>query len=257
MTFNRSLLCATLALAASGLAQAQAQPQATVKADGTWRAVLGLGASYASGNSDSNNLSIAGDAVRATERDKWSAYGNLNYARSAGVSTSQQTRLGGRYDRNIGRHYFGFGALDLDSNRLANLQLRTLLSAGMGWHVIKSPETSLDLFGGLGYTVDQYRDPMFVAGQTRDSYHYGSLPLGEESTHKLTPSTSAKQRLLLVANLADSGAYRATWDAGLAVAMTQALSLNVGLAVQYNSDPGLARKATDTLLTTGISVKFE
>ena len=249
----RSLICAAFALGAIGAAQAQS----TVKPDGQWRATLGLGASYASGNTDSSSLSFTGDAVRATDLDKWSAYGNGNYGRSNGVTTAEQTRLGGRYDRNLSPVYFGYGALDLENNRFANLALRSMLSAGMGWHVIKSPSTTFDVLGGLGYTVDQYRDPMLVAGELRDDYSYVSLPLGEESTHQLTETTSAKQRLLVVPNLEDTGEYRATWDAGLAVAINKSLSLNLGLSVQYNSDPGPGRKTTDTLFTTGISVKFE
>jgi len=249
----RTLICAALALGVTGLAQAQA----TVKPDGQWRAVFGLGLSYASGNTDASNLSMTGDAVRATDLDKWSAYLNSNYARSAGVTTTEQTRLGGRYDRNISPVYFGYGALDFENNRFANLALRSMLSAGMGWHVIKSPATTFDIFGGLGYTADQYRDPMVVGGELRDNYSYASLPLGEESTHKLTETTSAKQRLVVVANLEDTGEYRATWDAGLAVAMTKGMNLTVGLSVLYNSDPGTGRKSTDTLFTTGIAVKFE
>lgn len=249
----RSLICAAFALGAIGAAQAQS----TVKPDGQWRATLGLGASYASGNTDSSSLSFTGDAVRATDLDKWSAYGNGNYGRSNGVTTAEQTRLGGRYDRNLSPVYFGYGALDFENNRFANLALRSMLSAGMGWHVIKSPSTTFDVLGGLGYTVDQYRDPMLVAGELRDDYNYVSLPLGEESTHQLTETTSAKQRLLVVPNLEDTGEYRATWDAGLAVAINKSLSLNLGLSLQYNSDPGPGRKTTDTLFTTGISVKFE
>ena len=249
----RTLICAALALGATGLAQAQA----TVKPDGQWRAVFGLGLSYASGNTDSSNLSMTGDAVRATDRDKWSAYLNANWARSSSVTTTEQTRLGGRYDRNLGPAYFAYGGVDIENNRFANLEPRSMLSAGMGWHVVRSPATTFDLFGGLGYTVDKYREPMVVGGELRDSYSYASLPLGEESTHKLSATTSARQRLVVVANLKDTGEYRATWDAGLAVAMTRGLNLTVGLSVLYNSDPGLGRKSTDTLFTTGIAVKFE
>jgi len=39
--------------------------------------------------------------------------------------------------------------------------------------------------------------------------------------------------------------------------MTKALNLNVGFAAAYNSQPGLGRKTTDTMLTTGISMKFD
>lgn len=253
MSAPRTFVCAALAIGATGLVQAQA----TVKPDGQWRAVFGLGLSNASGNTDSTNLSMTGDGVRATDLDKWAVYLNSNYARSAGVTNTEQIRLGGRYERNLNPAYFAYGALDFEKSRFANLEPRSMLSAGIGWHVIKSPATTFDIFGGLGYTADKYRDPMVVGGALRDNYNYASLPFGEESTHKLTETTSARQRLVVVANLKDRGEYRATWDAGLAVAMAKGINLTLSLSALYNSDPGVGRKSTDTLFTTGIAVKFD
>jgi len=258
LSLIRTLVCTTLALGAAGFAHAQA----TVKPDGQFRAALGLGASVSSGNSKTSNLSINGDGVRATDQDKLSLYGNLNYARSSGVTTGEQLRLGSRYDRNIGTELFGFGGLDLERNKFSNLKLRGLVSGGLGWHAVKTPGTTFDLFGGVGYTSDRYFDPMLIDGSTRTSYGYASLLLGEESTHKLSETTSAKQRLVVVPNLKNRGEFRANLDAGLAVAMSKAMNLNVGLGAAYNSEPGFradgsARKKVDTLLTTGISVKFD
>ena len=245
------------ALVALSLAAAGAHAQATVKNDGQFRAALGLGASLASGNTKATNLSLNADAVRATDQNKLSLYGNLQYARSGGTTTADQLRLGARYDQNLSAQLFAFGGLDLERNKFANLNLRAQLSAGLGWHVIKSPTTTFDLFGGLGYVSDKYKDPMVIDGRSRDSYGYMSLLLGEESTHKLSDSTSFKQRLTLVPNLKNRGEFRANWDAGLAVAMSKAMNLNVGLGFAHNSEPGPGRKSTDTLLTTGVSVKFD
>ncbi len=253
MNTHRIALAAALALGAVGVAQAQA----TVKADGQWRSAAGLGFSNTSGNSKSTTLSLTADAVKATDQDKVSLYGNAQYAKSGGSKTADQMRLGGRYDYNLNPVLFGFGGLDFERNRFANLQLRSMLSAGLGYHVLKTPTTTFDIFGGLGYNADRYNDPMFIDGQTRTRYSYLSALLGEESSHKLSETVSAKQKLVLVPNLKNSGEFRATWDAGLAVSMSKAMSLTVGFQVQHNSDPGANRKATDTLLTTGVAVKFD
>lgn len=248
-----TVLTTTLALGAAGLAQAQA----TVKPDGQWRAALGLGASASSGNTKSGNLSLNGEAVRATDLNKTSLYANAQYARSGGVATSEQVRLGGRYDHNLGARLFAFGGLDFERNKFSNLKLRSQVSGGLGWHVIKSPDLTWDVFGGLGYTTDKYMDATLIDGATRTSYDYATLLLGEESTHRITETTSFKQRLVVMPNLKNSGEFRANWDAGLAVAMSKTMNLNVGVAVAHNSEPGPGRKTTDTLLTTGVSVKFD
>ena len=253
MQFLRNASFAALCLAAAAAAQAQA----TVKNDGQFRAAIGLGASLASGNTKATNLSLNADAVRATDQNKLSLYGNMQYARSSNQTTADQLRLGGRYDHNLSADLFAFGGLDFERNKFANLNLRSQLSGGLGWHVIKSPATTFDLFGGLGYVSDKYKTAMLIDGSSRDTYGYTSLLLGEESTHKLSDTTGFKQRLTLVPNLKNRGEFRANWDAGLAVAMSKSLNLNVGLGLAHNSEPGPGRKTTDTLLTTGVSVKFD
>ena len=89
-------------------------------------------------------------------------------------------------------------------------------------------------------------------GTTAEQYR-----LGEESSHKLTPTTSFKQRLIVYPNLSDSGAYRASFDAGLAVAISGKMSLTVTLGERYNSDPGVGLKKSDTVLFTGLTVKYD
>jgi putative salt-induced outer membrane protein len=231
--------------------------QATVKDDGLWRAALGVGASSTSGNTRASSVNINGDAVRATALDKWGVYGSSLYAKSAGAVTADQTRLGTRYDYNVTQQWFGFTGLDFERDKIAALKLRSAVSAGLGYHVIKNDATVFDVFTGVGYTQDDYRVPRFVNDALRTDYAYANLLLGEESTHKFSENVSAKQKLVLYPNLENRGEYRAQFDAGLAVAMTKTISLNVGASARHNSDPGPGVKKTDTLVTTGISVKFE
>ncbi|MDO9193808.1 MAG: DUF481 domain-containing protein, partial [Undibacterium sp.] len=234
-----------------------AQAQATLKPDGQFRATLGLGASVSSGNTSSKNLSLNADGVRLTDQYKTSLYGNAQYARSGDTTTSEQIRLGGRQDYNLSSVMFAFGGLDFERNKFSNLKLRSQLGAGLGFHAIKSIDTTWDLFGGVAYVDDHYFNPMLIDSNIRRKYGYAGLILGEESTHKLTSTTSAKQRLTLVPNIKNGGEYRANWDAGLAVAMNKSINLNVGLSFARNTDPGVGRKKNDTLFTTGISMNFD
>lgn len=255
MIRSRSHCLSTVLLLSAGVALAQAQ--AKVKPDGQWRAALGLGASASSGNTKEANVSLTGEAVRATDLHKTTLYGGLQYARSGGTATNEQFRLGGRHERDIGDTFFAFGGAELERNKFANIKLRGQLNGGVGYHLIATPTTTVDLFGGLAYTQDKYVAPTLVDGATRESYGYLSLYLAEESTHELTDTTSVRQRLNLYPNLRNRGEFRATWDAGLQVAMNKTLDLTVGVSVAHNSDPGPGRKATDTLLTTGVSLRFD
>jgi putative salt-induced outer membrane protein YdiY len=261
MTPFYALSLLSIAAFAANVAQAQSAapvaPAATLKTDGKLRAALGLGASVSSGNSRTSNFSLAAQGVRATAQDKSTVYGSALYARAAGVTSAEQLRAGGRYDYNLNADTFAFGTADLERDKLANLSLRGVFGAGAGLHVIKTPMTSFDVFGGLAYNADKYVAPAVVDGQSRSSYGYAALLLGEESQHRLSDTTSAFQRLTVYPNLRNRGAWRASFASGLSVAMSSQMNLNVGLGYAFNSDPGVGRKRGDTLLTTGVSVKFD
>jgi putative salt-induced outer membrane protein YdiY len=245
----------TAAMLALGAAAAHAQ--VTVKPDGQWRYALGAAASVSSGNSDSSSLNFNGEGLRATTLDKIRFYGRALRAKSDGETTAEQVGLGGRYERNFGPRWYGFGQGDYLHDKPANLQTRLSVGLGAGYHLIQGETTTFDVFGGVGYTRDDFVDPDVVAGALRDSYGRSELLLGEESTHKFSESTTFKQRLVVYPNLKDSGEYRAEFDAGVAVAMTKVMSLTVGLNYRYNSDPGEGLKKGDTLFLTGISVKID
>ncbi|MET0517301.1 MAG: DUF481 domain-containing protein [Burkholderiaceae bacterium] len=253
---SKVLRACCIALSLGGLGSTAAA-QATVKNDGRLRSAFGLGASFASGNTDATNLSVSADGVRATDADKLSLYLRGQYARSNDSTTADQTRLGARHDQNIGARMFSYLAADFERNRLTDLALRSQLGGGLGYHLIKAADRHFDLFGGLSWSYDRYFTPTLIDDALRSRFSYPSLNLGEESQQQLTDSTRFKQRLNLLPNLKASGQYRATWDADLAVAINKTLNLTVGLAFAYNSDPGPGRRSADTLLTTGISVKFD
>jgi putative salt-induced outer membrane protein len=256
MKKSLAMLCVPVTVLSAAFSQA-AFAQATVKDDGQWRAAIGLGASTSSGNTKSTSITFVGDAVRATAIDKWGFYANSLYAKSAGEVTADQTRVGTRYDYNVTPQWFGFMGLDFERDKIAALNLRSGVGVGLGYHVIKNDSTVFDVFGGVGYTQDDYSAPRLVDDAFRTDYSYINLLIGEESTHKFSDTMSAKQKLVVYPNLDNRGEYRAQFDSGLALAMSKTMNLTVGLSAKYNSDPGLGVKKTDTLFTTGISVKFE
>jgi putative salt-induced outer membrane protein len=237
---------ALLPLLASGLvAQAQTAP------DGQWHGGANIGAAFASGNASSQVVAGAADAAKATAADKISLYGAANYAsnKAAGVSTTTANllRLGGRYDYNLSATTFVFGGLESETNKAAGLKSRDSVNAGLGYKLVRTAETTWDLFGGVGYD-----DVRFTGGVHQSG---AAFLLGEESTHKLSATTSAKQRLAVYPGTGALG-NRVTFDAGLATAITGGWTLNTGLTARYASKVPAGVKSTDTLLTFGFGYKF-
>lgn len=248
---------ALLALATGLAATEVAVAEGPVKEDGRWRSSLGAAYSEARGNSESLNLALQADAVRATPQDKWTAAVRALYARTDGSTTSDQLRAATRYDWNLTPRSFVFGGLELERDEVALLDLRASVSTGAGYKLVDDAALTWAVFGGVGYTGDRYAEPRLVDDALRGRYEYANLLVGQESTHRFSDTTSGRQRLALYPNLRNSGEYRADWDIGLAVAMTKSWNITAGFTWRYNSDPGPALRRTDTLLTTGVSVKFD
>ncbi|MFA7504016.1 MAG: DUF481 domain-containing protein [Burkholderiaceae bacterium] len=256
---NRTQARVLLAAALSGgvVASGPAHAQATLKPDGQWRHAIGLGLSYASGNSESSTLTLNADGVRQTGHDKWSYYGKALRAESDDEVTGDQIGLGTRYERDLNARVFGFGQGDYLRDRPANLSRRTSVGMGLGYHVFKSDTLNWDVFSGLGYTHDRYVEPTDIAGTNRSTWGYAELLIGQESNHQISDTSTFRQRLVIYPNLSESGEYRAQFDAGLAVAINDRMSLTATLTYRYNSDPGVDLEKGDLLFVTGISAKIE
>lgn len=216
--------------------------------DGQWHGNANLAFSKSSGNTDSNTFSAAVDEVRATTADKWSAYVTSLYGTSNGLKNNDKTRAGARYDYNLSPHLFGFGLGDLERDSIANLQLRTSVGGGLGYHVIQTDVTTFDVFGGLSYSSAK-----LVSGGTVSG---AELLLGEESAHKLTDTVRFKQKLTYLPSLKNGGQYRSIFDAGLIVDISSTIGLSIGLQNKHTTDVAPGVKHSDTFLLTGLNVKL-
>jgi putative salt-induced outer membrane protein len=246
---NFSLVLSVVTILGTTIGAASAQD----KPDGKWHGAAGVGISFAAGNTSSNAISITGDTAKETTADKITIYGLMLRAESktAGVTnkTSDLLKVGGRYDWNINDRLYAFGGGELERNQLIGLTMRTSLNGGLGYKLIRDANTTFDIFGGIGWSGFDYRAPL----KDRNGVE---LLLGEESTHKLSPTVSFKQRFVYYPGAKDLG-NRATFDAGLSAALAGNLTANVTSSNRYQSKVPFGAKSTDTLLLVGVGVGYK
>jgi putative salt-induced outer membrane protein len=233
------------------------------KEDGQWRGSLSASLAVASGNTKSTNFNVGADGVRATKEDRISVfvtslYGTRDVAGKT-EKTANLTRGGMRYDWNITDRLFTFGLIEAEQDKVQRLDSRVVLGGGMGYKVIKEKDTTFDLFAGITNkndrnTITVTPAPPAAAFDRRVSTTATELLLGEESNHKLSDSTSFKQKLTVFPSLKNSGEFRSQFDAGLVTGLASGISLQVTLSNRYNSDVAIGIKKSDTLLLTGINI---
>ena len=234
-----------------------------------WNGGANVGFSLARGNSQTSNLALAINAVHASLNDKITIYTTAIETNNELATPSTVANLvtaGIRYDRNINPRMFAFVGADFMSNALQDLDLRGLYGGGLGYHAIKSDNTTLDLLAGLNYTHETYSNgavntpvtvpPTYVSYGVTNKF--AALTLGEELMHKAGKTTVITEKLYIYPDLSSgySGQYRGEFDLGTVTKISKWLGWQNQFSDLYVSNPPIATKDNDVIFTTGLNFSF-
>ena len=137
--------------------------------------------------------------------------------------------------------------MDLFNDRFQDLDLRTVVGAGGGYHAIKNIRTALDLLAGGTFNRE------FFTTFNRSS---AEVLLGETFTHKFLASSAFNEALFFYPNLSSTGDFRSTFILGLVTRLTKVLSWQTSFNDYYLSNPPPGKKTNDLLLSTGLRLTF-
>jgi len=240
-----------------------------------WSGNVVTGLALTRGNSDTSTFNLGMTAARTTAKDKISVYATSLYTKSrvtgtcpipagatvapasCSVTTASAVRGGTRYDFNLTPRTFAFGQLDLEHDRFQQLDLRTVLGGGLGFHVIKNDRTTFDLMGGGDFDHDAFTAGATSAtGTTGLTRSQGEILVGESLLYKVAKSTALNEALQVFPNLSDTGEYRFTFDSGVTTQLSKWLSWQVTYSDRFLSNPIPGVKENDVLVTTGLQVNF-
>ena len=230
-----------------------------------WEGGANVGFSVARGNSETENLALAFNAVHPTLNDKITLYASsintTNNLAPAGSQTVANLEQGGiRYDRNVNPKLFWFGAGDFMANALQYLDLRQVYTGGFGFHAVNNSRTVLDFLGGLNYTHETYSNGQPIAGGGFVSYgqtnRFVALTLGEELNQKLGKSTVVTQNIDFYPNLQQTSEYRFTFNLGTVTKLNKWFGWQNQFGDIYVSNPPTGSKKNDVIFTTGLNIAF-
>jgi len=235
-----------------------------------WNGGANVGFSLARGNSQTENLALAVNAVHATLNDKFTASVSSIYTQNdlavapSSTTVANLVQGGVRYERNINPRIFAFVGADFMSNALQELDLRSVYGGGLGYHAVNTPNTTLDLLGGLNYTHETYSDGPEVSPPTVPptlvSYgvtnRFAALTLGQEFMHKIHASTVLTESLYFYPDLEDTSQYRGTFNFGTVTKISNWLGWQNQFGDIYVSNPPTGAKKNDVVFTTGLNFTF-
>lgn len=233
-----------------------------------WSGFFDTGLALTRGNSETASFTMSTKEVRETPRDKITVYGDYIFANNnsvpPSVTTANALDAGLRGDLNIRPRLFVFATTDFQTNELQHLDLRSVFGGGFGYHVLKTPATTFDIFGGITYDHDSFGSyqvanptppPAFNVVPSSSQTSAEAL-VGEEFDKKLSSRSTLAERFSFFPNLSHTGDYRFQLDSNIATKVKTWLSWQVTLSDRYISYPPVTLKANDLLLSTGLRVTW-
>lgn len=251
-----------------------------------WAGGANLGFALTAGNSETRNLNIGFNATRTGLHDKLILNETSIYAATSKLAlqpipaqTTANSNGGGiRYDRDFAPRAFGFGSGDFFNNSLQNLDLRYILGGGIGYHAIKTANTTLDLLAGINYTHESFSDLMETNAAPPPAtltYNHSdssaALTVGDNLTHKLGKNSVFTQSFLLYpsfsqTNIAFPGAtpndvriLRGAFNLGLVTKLHKWLGWQLTLSDVFDNHPLASNppiERNDITFATGLNISF-
>lgn len=125
-----------------------------------WSVSVSAGALVARGNTDSESMNAAVAAVRRGQRDRLSLGADYIYARQEDddgedTTTADAWRVRGQYDYFVTEHLYPYGRLYVERDRPAEVLLRLIPGAGVGYEWFQGPAYFLNTEAGLAWLYEE------------------------------------------------------------------------------------------------------
>lgn len=219
-----------------------------------WAGAANVSLALARGNSDTTTFGAGFTAARTTLNDKTALYANTLYSTNANAnpSTSANATGGGiRYDHNLNPRTFAFGTGDFYSDALQELELRSIIGGGVGWHASKTPKQTFDVLGGIVWTHEDYSA---TAAATSTVNSFPALDLGEQYTRKIGAGSLFTEQAYIYPDLSSLSQYQFTLTSSFSTKLGKMFNWVTTLSDNYTSFPPSGTLDNDVILTTGLGV---
>jgi hypothetical protein len=143
---------------------------------------------------------------------------------------------------------YEIASTDFEHNPIQLLNFRYIFNAGTGYHVIKSMNTTFDLFAGGSYKQDQFSTGLIVKS--------AQALVGDELDYKLNNRAGISERMTFYPNLSQRGEYFVTLDTTATTKLYKWISWQLTFSDRYLTNPVPGTQKNDLLLTTGLRMAF-
>jgi putative salt-induced outer membrane protein YdiY len=224
-----------------------------------WLAKISFGFNFSRGNSEQTDLILKLNIKRRTPENRFVVDYLGNFSKARDIKTVDNHRLNTFYDIFAAREYF-WRPLFFEYYRdpFQNIDSRTTIGIGGGYHIIDTPRSTWNVTGGPAYRANRY---VSVAPGDSVSVNTPALVIGTFYDTTLTKTVDFNTRYNFSIVNQDSGTYTHHAVATFEIEVTSILDFDVTLIWDRTKDPqtrsdGSVPKQDDfqLLLTLGVDM---
>jgi putative salt-induced outer membrane protein YdiY len=219
-----------------------------------WHGSIRAGAIFSRGNTYTDNIMAGFDLNRRSEDDRFTSKGQYMYSREKDQDTGEATtsadnwEVQGKFDHFWTPKWYGFVSALVGKDRIQDLNLRFIPSAGVGYQWIESEKMNFNTEAGLAWVYEDYSTQ-----ETKDDI---SLRLAYHYDHKFNERVSMFHNLEYLPSLEDFGSFLIKADIGVRSDITKTMFVEGKIEETYNSEPAPGNSNHDTRYVIGVGWKF-
>lgn len=219
-----------------------------------WTGSVAVGASYQDGNTDARSVNANANAEYRGEDDRWTATGFWNYGETKDQTTNdyeltaRKAGLGVKYDYFVSKKLYVFANAGVETDRLADLQRRDFVGAGVGYQWREDETLKWGSEIGAGY----FNETRYVSEDT----DYISARAANNLDWKINDKSNLANTLTAYPSLEDKDDFFGRSDTRFKTSLTDTMFLQLQWVWDYDNTPAAGKDRNDHTVTLGLGWSF-
>ena len=213
-----------------------------------WSGSVVAAGNYQTGNTDRSAFRLGADAVRRSEKDRFSMRFLYDISNERDVLSSRSVYGALKYDYFFTKKFYGYLGVELLNDKFKDLNLRTIVGPGVGYQIWDESRKALAVEAGLSYYSDDHKiakDKSWIAARLAANFRY-----------KITDTIMFTNDLVLYPSLENFSDFNLRNEAAIATGLGSGWSLRLANILEYSNAPAPGIKSTDSNSLIGLQYAF-
>ncbi len=213
-----------------------------------WTTNLSTSIAGSEGNSENFNFNFGAFVKRRSENDRTTFGAEYLFEQDGDETTQDEWYADLQYDYFFSKKFFWFTSVRFEQDDLSDLDLRFILSPGVGYQWVESDKLNFSTEAGLAFIHESFSE-----GESNNEI---TLRLGYHFDKNLFSKLKFFHDLKLFPAISDPSNLYLITSAGLRTQITENFYSEAKVSIEHDTTPADDAEETDLNYTIGVGVSF-